>query len=163
MPKILIVGNEEFEFPIEGENPGYGSEVSDWAEAVTTALETVQKPNDIPTTSQIPLTQLNINTPTNIPGFAFSTAEVIAIDSKYIFTKTYVLSGNTVVVTEVGFIEGFYDLTNWSISVRTVGDAGVSITIQPSGQMQYTLTTAFPTGSTSRTLNIAYEAKVINR
>ena len=53
MPKLLTVGNEEFEFPLEGENAGYGSEITDWAEAVTTALATVQKPNDIPTTSEI--------------------------------------------------------------------------------------------------------------
>lgn len=163
MPKILTVGNEEFEFPLTGENAGYGSEVTDWAEAVTDALSTVQKPNDIPTTAPISLTQLAINTPTNIPGFVFSTAEVMAIDAKYVFTKSYTESSINKVETEVGFIEGFFDLTNWGISIETTGDAGVLLSITPAGQMQYTLTKDFPVGSTNRQLSIAFEAKVINR
>lgn len=175
MPKIFTVGNEEFEFPLTGENAGYGSEVTDWAEAVTDALSTVQKPNDIPTTAQITLTQQGVGVPTIIPGFVFSTAEVIAIDAKYIFTKSYTEGSVNKVETEIGFIEGYFDLTNWGISIRTTGDIGVIISINNSGQISYELkpvyavppsttpTLAFPNGSTNRLLTVAYEAKVINR
>jgi hypothetical protein len=163
MPKILTVGNEEFEFPLEGENAGYGSEITDWAEAVTIALETVQKPNDIPTTSEIPLdSDILINTPSAIPGFSFSTAEVISINAKYLFKRTYTLAGTDYSFFEVGFIEGFFDLVDWGISVRTTGDVGVLIDINSSGQMLYQTTQDFPVGATNKVLSIVYEAKVIN-
>jgi hypothetical protein len=163
MPKILTVGNEEFEFPLSGENPGYGSEVSDWAEAVSVALETVQKPNDIPTTAEIPLDPtVSLNTPLNIPGFIFSTAEVIAIQAKYLFKRSYTIGASNVVKMETGFIEGYFDKIDWSISIRTTGDAGVLLSIDPAGQMKYQVTEIFPTGSTNRALSIVFEAKVIN-
>lgn len=169
MPKLLTVGNEEFEFPLEGENAGYGSEITDWAEAVTVALETVQKPNDIPTTAEIPLNpDVILNTPTAIPGFSFSVAEVIAIESKYLFKRAYTIIDPftslpvNVLKMEVGFIEGYFDGSEWGISIRTTGDAGVLITINPSGQMRYQTTQDFPVGSTNKSLSIVYEAKVIN-
>ena len=164
MPKLLTVGNEEFEFPLTGENAGYGSEVTDWAEAVTTALETVQKPNDIPTTSEIPLNAdaLPDDSASPIPGFSFPTAEVIAIQAKYLFKREYTIGSTVSVVMEVGFIEGFFNGVEWGISIRTTGDAGVSITISPSGQMNYQVTQNFPVGATNKKLTIIYEAKVIN-
>lgn len=169
MPKLLTVGNEEFEFPLTGENAGYGSEITDWAEAVTTALETVQKPNDIPTTSEIPLNaDIALNTPAPVPGFSFPTAEVIAIEGKYLFKRSYTIIDEltslpvNVVNMEVGFIEGYFSGIEWGISVRTTGDAGVLVTINPSGQMLYQSTQAFPVGATNKSLSIVYEAKVIN-
>jgi hypothetical protein len=151
MPKILTVGNEEFEFPVTGENPGYGSEVTDWAEAVTGALSTVQKPNDILTTSA------PIN---NTAGtFNVSTAEVISIDCKYFVSRTVVGGTKPGVYVEIGFVEGFFDGTNWGISIRTTGDAKILLSITPTGQLQYTLTEIF---DGTHTGSIVFEAKVIN-
>lgn len=163
MPKLLTVGNEEFEFPLEGENAGYGSEITDWAEAVTIALETVQKPNDIPTTSEIPLNaDIALNVPAPIPGFSFPTAEVIAIEGKYLFKRSYTTISGDVVNMEVGFIEGYFNGIEWGISIRTTGDIGVLVTINSAGQMLYQATQAFPVGATNKVLSIVYEAKVIN-
>jgi hypothetical protein len=168
MPKLLTVGNEEFEFPLEGENAGYGSEITDWAEAVTVALETVQKPNDIPTTAEIPLDANVIVGSTNaIPGFSFSTAEVIAIESKYLFRREWTIGTADYIKMEVGFIEGYFDGAptpqGWGISIRTTGDAGILITINSSGQLLYQTTEDFPVGATNKKLSIVYEAKVINK
>lgn len=164
MPKLLTVGNEEFEFPLEGENAGYGSEITDWAEAVTTALATVQKPNDIPTTSEILLNpDILLNTPSAIPGFSFPTAEVIAIEAKYLFKRSYttIAEGN-VVKMEVGFIEGYFNGSEWGIAIRTTGDASILVTINSAGQMLYQTTENFPVGATNKVLSIVYEARVIN-
>jgi len=164
MPKLLTVGSEEFEFPLEGENAGYGSEITDWAEAVTTALQTVQKPNDIPTTSEILLNaEIALNTQEPIPGFSFSTAEVIAIEGKYLFKRSYTtIEDGNVVEMEVGFIEGFFNGVGWGISIRTTGDVGILLTIDSTGQLLYQTTKNFPVGATNKNLSIVYEAKVIN-
>jgi hypothetical protein len=163
MPKTLTVGSEEFEFPLSGENPGYASEITDWAEAVTDALSTVQKPNDILTTTASLAN--NVTTPTNIPGFSFSVAQVIAIDCRYFIKR--VTTGPSATYVETGYIEGCYDGTDWAISIRTTGDsgiiapnyAGVLLSITPSGQIQYT-STNLP-GAT-HVATITFEAKVIN-
>jgi hypothetical protein len=163
MPKTLVVGSEEFEFPLSGENPGYASEITDWAGAVTDALSTVQKPNDILTTTASLAN--NVTTPTNIPGFSFSTAQVIAIDCRY-FVKR-VTTGPSATYAEVGYIEGSFDGTNWSITIRTTGDSGiippsyvgVLLSITPAGQIQYT-STNLPGSTHAGT--ITFEAKVIN-
>ena len=155
MPKILTVGSEEFEFPLEGESPGYGSTITDWAEAVTDALSTVQKPNDILTTSAV---IGNTAGTFSIPGFSFSTAEVIAIDCRYFVSRT--TTGPNATLVEVGYIEGYYDGSNWGISIRTTGDANILLSITPVGQIQNTIETPLP-GAT-HTGQIIFEAKVVN-
>jgi hypothetical protein len=85
MPKNLTIGNELFEYPLAGENAGWGSEATDWAEAVTDALSIVQKPNDILLTSSAILNSAVV--PTSIPGFSFSTAEVVAIECRYLINR----------------------------------------------------------------------------
>lgn len=155
MPKILTVGSEEFEFPLSGENPGYGSEVTDWAEAVTGALSTVQKPNDILTRRDVINNAIGTF---NIPGFSFSTAEVISIDCKYLVTRNVTGGTSPGIYTEVGYIEGYYD-GNWSISIRTTGDAKILLSITPSGQIQYQVTEIF---DGTHVGEIVFEAKVIN-
>lgn len=162
MPKLLTIGSEEFEFPLEGENAGYGSEITDWAEAVTEALSTVQKPNDILTRTEV----LNNNQgayPSEsgaglIPGFTFSTAEVISIECRYFIKR--ITTGPAAALVETGYIEGYYDGTNWGISIRTTGDAQVSLSITPSGQIQYT-SSDMP--NLTYDGKITFEAKVINK
>jgi hypothetical protein len=157
MPKLLTVGSEEFEFPLEGQNAGYGSEVTDWAEAVTDALTTVQKPNDILTTTAV---INNIAGTFSIPGFNFSVAEVISIDCRY-FVKRVTTSPDDN-FSEVGYIEGYYDGSEWGISIRTTGDAKILLSITSSGQFQYTLTPSDVLAG-SHTGSITFEAKVINK
>lgn len=155
MPKILTVGTEEFEFPLEGENAGYGSEITDWAESVTDALSTVQKPNDILTRRE-PIDNVGVNK--NIPGFSFPTSQVISIDCKYLVTREVTGGTKPGIYTEIGYIEGYYD-GNWGISIRTTGDAKILLSIAPSGQLQYTITESF---DGTHDGSIVFEAKVIN-
>lgn len=161
MPRNLTIGNEVFEFPEVGENAGYGSEVTDWAQAVTDALANVQKPNDILTTSAT--INNNQSIATNIPGFSFSTAEVIAIDCRFFIKR--VTTGPNATYVEVGYIEGYFDGSNWGISIRSTGhagvegDIGVELSILPSGQIQYRSSNV--PGATHTGI-IFFEAKVIN-
>lgn len=155
MPRILVVGTEEFEIPNEGENGNYGEEVSDWMEAVTEALTTVQQPNDITTTSASILN--NVSSPTAVAGFLFDSSEVISINAEFIITRTTVSPAATLV--QSGFIEGNYDGSTWLITIRSVRDAGVLLDITNSGQVTYTSSNV--TG-TSYTGEILFKAKVFN-
>jgi hypothetical protein len=156
MPKTLTVGTEEFEFPIEGENPGYGESITDWAEAVTDALTNVQQPNDILTTTAT--INNNISSPTSIPGFSFDTSEVIAITGEYIVRRTTVSPANNLV--ESGIISGNFDGTNWSITRTQEGDADIEFTITSGGQIQYT---SSDLSGTSYVGEVTFKAKVFNQ
>lgn len=155
MSKPLTVGNEVFEFPLEGENAGYGSEVTDWAEAVSDALATVQKPNDILLTTAAISNTATIDT--NIVGFSFSTAEVKAIECRYLVTR--ITTSPALNYSEVGYIEGYFDGSIWSYSIRTTGDAKIYLSILPSGQVQYRVETIV---AATHVGTIVFEANVIN-
>lgn len=156
MPKILTVGNDDFEFPVEGENGNYGEEVTSWATAVSTALGTVQAPNDIPITTAAILN--NITVPTPILGFSFDTSEVIAITGEYIVRRTTDVPANNLV--ENGLIQGNFDGANWKITHKCTGDAGITFDITMDGQIIYTTTNI--TGS-NYSGEILFKAKVFNQ
>jgi hypothetical protein len=156
MPKILIIGTEEYEIPLQGENPDYGEQLTDFFEAVSDALTTVQQPNDIlPTQASINNNQSSF---TNIPGFSFDTSEVIAINAEYIVNRSTTAPAQK--VTESGKIEGNYDGTSWTISISADGDAGIELDITSAGQMQYKSTNITGTGYVGQ---IIFKAKVFNQ
>lgn len=134
MTKTFIVGNEEFEFPVSGTNPSevWGSEATDWAEAVTDVLSTLRGPSDISLTTY-PLSD-NISSPANIVGLKFSTTAVIQVKVEYIIQRTVGL----VVTTENGEITGNYNGTEFAINRQSNGDAGIEIDVTNVGQFTYT-------------------------
>lgn len=162
MPKILTIGTDEFEFPLEGENAGYGSEVTDWAEAVTGALSTVERPGDIINKTAIiaDSTAPSIELPpvfVAIPEFTFSSAIVASFEAKYYVQRTSTAGSKR----EAGFIEGYHDGSDWIIAIRVVGDGGIDLDINSTGQVRYKTSSSL--GGTSYTGFIKFEAKVINK
>lgn len=159
MPKILIVGTSEYEFPLVGENADYGEQVTDWATAVTEALTTVQQPNDIlVTTAAI---NNNVTTFTNIPGFSFDTSEVIAIQAEATVTRS--TSSPAFTVVEDFDIDGNYDGTEWTIAISSnckIDGSGVDFEITSGGQIQYKSSNLSGTGYTGA---ILFKAKVFNQ
>lgn len=156
MPKTVIVGTETFEIPLQNENPGYGEELSDFFVAVADALSTVQKPNDIVQTSANIAN--NVSVFTSIPGFSFDTSEVRAISSRFLISRSTATPAQ--VLSEDGFIEGHFNGTAWTISVRSNGSAGVEFNITPSGQIQYKSSDLV---GSSYQGEIQFEAKVFNQ
>jgi len=156
MPKKLIIGTDEFEFPEQGDSPDWAEQVTDWATAVTEALTTVQQPNDILTQAAL-IANLQ-TTPASIPGFSFDTSEVVAINAEYIVIRRTV--SPAVNMVESGFLSGNFDGTNWTISRRQQGEAGIEFSITPGGQVQYTSTDI---SGTSYEGVISFKAKVFNQ
>lgn len=155
MPKTLTIGTEDFEIPLEGENGNYGEQISDWCEAVTDALETVQQRNDIPNTTATILN--NRTSATSVTGFLFDTSEVISINSEFIVTRTTDSPAATLV--ESGFIQGNFNGSDWSITITSTGDSGVSFDITSGGQITYTSSNLTGTNYSGE---IRFKAKVFN-
>lgn len=156
MPKIVTVGTENFEIPVQGENADYGEELTDYFVAVADALTTVQQPNDIlPTTAAINNNQTSF---TNIPGFSFDTSEVIEIEAVYVVTRS--TTSPSTVLSENGKIEGNYNGTTWSISISGEDDADIEFDITSGGQIQYKTGNMSGSGYTGQ---IIFKAKVFNQ
>ena len=126
MSKPLTIGSETFDFPLQGENAGWGEQVTDWATAVTDALSTVQGPADILLTSANIIN--NQSTFVNINGFSFSTATVDAFTAQYYVLRTTV--SPAVKKVESGTIQGNYDGSNWQISIQNTGNADIDFQSQ---------------------------------
>lgn len=156
MPKTLTVGVDEFEFPVTGDSPDWGESVTDWATAVSNALTNVQQPNDILTQSASIAN--NQTSASSIPGFSFDTSEVLAINAEYIIIRRTVSPANNFV--ESGTLTGNFDGSDWTISRRQQGEAGVEFTITSGGQVQYT---SSDVSGTSYTGEISFKAKVFNQ
>jgi len=136
MTKTLQIGSETFKYPVQGTNPAenWGEEASEWAEAVTDALATVQGPNDILTTEATLAN--NQAVAADISGLQFDTGDVRHVSIEFLIRREYD-SGSTVDV-ESGNIIGNYDGTDFYISIDSVGDSGVEVTVDATGQFQYT-------------------------
>ena len=155
MSKTLTIGSETFEFPEQGTNPDWAEEVTDWATAVTDALQNVQAPNEILITSA--LINNNQSVPANIAGFSFNTSEVRSINAEYYIKRTTDVPAVNLV--ESGFIEGNFDGTDWTVSVRSNGTSEVDFDITPAGQLTYTSSNL--TGSNYSGI-IKFKSRVIN-
>lgn len=151
MPKNLQIGNETFEYPIQG-NGGWGEEATAWAEAVTQALQTVQGPNDILLTTALLLN--NQSTPANVSGLAFDTSEVLSVQIDYFIER----QGSTTKV-ESGILSATFDGSDWKLTAESTSDAGIDFTISASGQVQYTSNDL--AGHTSST--VRFRAKTIDQ
>ena len=134
MAKELTIGNNTYNYPENGENPGWGEEATAWAEAVTDLLATVQGANDI-TLSNFTL-QNNQITAANITGLAFNLTEVLQFRIEYTIKRTN--DGGSTITTETGTIYGHNNDTVVELSQEFTGNTGIDFSITPAGQLQYT-------------------------
>jgi hypothetical protein len=140
MSKTLIVNNTPYEYPTAGDEPGWGSDATNWAEAVTEVLSDLLGPNDLLETAFNVANNQLVASP--VTGLVLNAASVRAAEISYsIYRQT---STNSLV--ESGKINVAYNNASpnpnkWEINQgNIVGDAGVIFTIDNAGQIQYTST-----------------------
>jgi hypothetical protein len=161
MAITLIVNGTSYEYPIPGEDPNWGQGATDWASAVTEALNTLLAPGDIlETTFSI---DNDISVATNVNGLLFDPGTVRAANIDYAIYRTSTLnpSGNA----ETGVIHLIYDDSasvgsKWKFSQNIDGASGVSLSITDAGQVQYK-TTDIGTAGYSGT--IKFRAKTLSK
>jgi hypothetical protein len=151
MTKRLQIGNESFEYPVQGDG-NWGEEATAWAEAVTDALAESVGPNDIlPTSATLANNQA---TPADIPGLSFNTADVLSAIVTFIVEREA-----TSTEVESGEFEINFDGTDWKSVQTGIGDTGVILSITAAGQVQYTSTDL--TGHISS--SIRFRAKTLDQ
>lgn len=141
MSTPLTVNNQTFNYPSDGQDPGWGEDSTGWATAVTDVLNTILSPGDIlETTFDI---NDNQTSPLEIQGFAFdsSVSRSASIVYSAYRTSTDFPAGHA----ETGTITIIYDNNasvgqKWKLAQIKNGDSGVLFAISDLGQFTYTST-----------------------
>lgn len=139
MPQTLIVNNIPFEYPVPGDEPGWGQPASDWAAEVTDVLNDLLGPNDITQTAFTIVN--NVAVMSDIVGLVFDTGQVRSALIEYSIYRvsTASPSGNA----ESGVLNLVYDNSaapgsRWLIAVGFQnGNSGVTFSVTDNGQVQY--------------------------
>lgn len=156
--KKLSVGNDTFDYPINGTN-NYAEGATGWAEAITDVVKEFFGPGDITTTETALIGTDNLDgTSTGfISGLQFDTAFVQRIRVEGIITRKY--TGASMKATEVeSFIsEGAYNGVEFNISNEFTGDDTEVELFIDGGQYKFTSVNVADT----QELKIKFTAKVI--
>ena len=151
--KILQVGDESFEYPIQGSD-NYGEEAgaNGWAGKVTEVLASVFGPNDI-----LPTESPMVNGSSgNISGLKFDTGAVKQVTVNAVIKRTY--TDATPTESEDVEIRGTFNGAVFNISVAFTGDdTGVVIDVDNTGQFNY----AAEDKTNTDTLTIKFSAKAL--
>jgi hypothetical protein len=145
MAKTFTINGIDYSFPEQGGQPPWGSDVTDWAEAVTDTLDTLSAPNDI-LSSFFSLAN-NQTSAASVVGFSFSNAAVRSFVAEYsIFRSTTTPS----TAVETGVLKATFDGSQWVSTQEYNGNSGVTLSVASTGQVQYTstnMTGGSPTGT----------------
>jgi hypothetical protein len=143
----LTVNNTTFNYPTNGESPGWGQDTTDWAVAVTDVLASLVSSDDILQTSYS--INNNVSTPTDVNRLFFNPSTVRAANIQYSVYR--ISTANPSGHVESGIIYLNYDNaaslgSKWSFTQQKNGDSGVVFSITDAGQIQYISTDIDSTG-----------------
>jgi hypothetical protein len=133
MSITVQVGNQTFQLPQNGEQPGWGEETTAWMQAVTDSLANVQGSQDILQTSAN--ISNNVSVFANINGMSFDINKMLQLEVDYYIKRIY--NGGTSTIIESGKIIGNYDGSNTNFTRESIGDVGIEIDATSLGQFQY--------------------------
>lgn len=142
MSRTFTVNGQVFEYPEAGDEPGWGSEATDWAEEVTDVLADLSGIDDILQTTFTVAN--NQSSAANVEGLVFNTGRVRSAAIPYTIYR--ISDSNPSGHAETGILRIVYDNDagagdKWQMSIGGLaGNAGVSFSILDSGQLQYTST-----------------------
>jgi hypothetical protein len=133
LSKILIINNTPYNYPTAGDEPGWGSDATGWASAVTDVLSDILGPDDILETAfNVANNQTSF---TDVTGLAFNSASVRSAEISYSIFR--VSTANPSGHTETGIIQLTYD-NGFSINQgNTLGTSGVIFDVTNTGQVRY--------------------------
>lgn len=118
----LTIGNNVFNYPNPGEEPGYGQDASDWAAAVTEVLDSLAGTGTI---NETEITLQSNSTNEEIPGLIFNNS---LIESANVFYRIYRKTADEE-LSEQGTLSIVYipsDAAKWQIT-RVINAAGGSV------------------------------------
>lgn len=128
----LTVNNIPFQLPTQGTQAPWADGLDGWHEEVTRVLNSLKGPSDILETGAN--ISNNVSVPTDVTDLKFNSATVRSFTITGNITRVYDASS----IYEQFTLEGLKTATGWEIAQSGIGDSGVTFSITPAGQIQYT-------------------------
>lgn len=120
-----------FNIPVQGEQPPYGEDLTNFFTEVAKVLNSLKGANDILETGAT--ISNNITTFADIPDFKFNPSVVRSFSVQGSISRTT----DSVKSYESFVISGLRTDTTWILQQEGFGDTGVILDITPAGQVQY--------------------------
>lgn len=127
----LSVNNIIFDLPTQGESAPWAEGLDGWHEEVTRVLNSLKGASDILETGAN--ISNNVTVPTDVTDLKFNAATVRSFTITGNLTRIYDSSS----VYEQFTLQGLKTDVGWELAQDGIGDAGVTFTITPAGQIQY--------------------------
>lgn len=131
MRQLVIQGNV-YNYPDPGEDPGWGSDATDWAQAVTDVLNTLVSASDILETSFT--VQDDVSSYSNIDGLRFDSALVRAANISYSINRN---GSNQSGTLHLNYNTSGSIGNKWTLQENRSGDVGITFSVTDTGQIQY--------------------------
>lgn len=132
----LTVNNNAYNYPTEGEEPGWGGDATGWAEDVTVMIESLAGTGTISETQA--LIEAVVASPTEIPGLIFNNTLVESAQITYRILRSTTIEQ----LSEAGILQVEYDpaSSSWVMTRQIVSgsDTRVVLDIDTNGQGTYT-------------------------
>jgi len=129
---LLTIAGNTYNYPDPGTDPGWGSEATDWAAAVTEVLASFLGPGDIlPTDFAI---VDDTQSSTDVVGLTFDGALVRAANVTYAVVRGPITQTGTLYLSYNGAAAAG---SQWTLAEQLTNDAGVRFSITDAGQVQY--------------------------
>lgn len=136
MSVTLIVNNVPFEYPEQGEQQPWGESATNWAIEVSKVLASIRGPYDLAETPALINSVQLISE--SIQGMFFDSLNV----RSFIVTGTITRTTDSEQKYEEFELRGLYKGASigWVLQQESIGNSGVTFSINSSGQVQYTAT-----------------------
>lgn len=152
---LVTLNNKSFVIPEPGQEPGWGEDVTAYLIELAEVLDFLLAPGDIVNSTASILN--NQTSPVDVVGLSFSNAETRSARATYQIKRS--VAGNTLIQSGTLFLDWNPQTSNWVLTHDfTAGNAGVTFTVLPSGQVQYTSTNLTGSGYQG---DIVFSAKTL--
>lgn len=129
----VVINGTTYPIPTQGQNPAWGTDLTDFLVALSNVVNSLNGSSDVLTT--VFNIANNQSSSANIVGASFDTSQVRAVRVTYdVYRHT-----SSAEALETGSILLTYssDANTWSINYDKLGNAGITFSINNSGQLQY--------------------------
>ncbi len=130
----LVVIDKGFDYPDTGTGEGWGEAATDWAEAMSEAMNSIVSNQDIPLSEAVV-----VNGSSGIVnGMNFSASAVQRIEVTGVINRVYTALSTKAEEAEAFTVQGAYNGVDFLISLQASGDdTGVALDVTSLGQFEY--------------------------
>ncbi|MEO0273436.1 MAG: hypothetical protein ABIM30_10225 [candidate division WOR-3 bacterium] len=151
----VTINNKTFNIPEQGQEPGWGEDVTAYLVELANVINFLTAPGDI--INSVSIINNNVTTPSDVLGMQFSNANTRSARVTYQVKRQ--VTGNILIQSGTLYLDWNPQTSSWTITEDfTAGNAGITFSVTASGQVRYTTTNMTGSGYQGE---ISFSAKTL--